>query len=347
MIKIRKIKRKENVYDINVDKVHNFYANGILVHNCCEITLPTEGASFKDEVLDYQGNIVQTYSSDEKIALCNLASINLERYNYMEDSEKKKLFYDVVRNLDNSIDVAYYPVKAAEIPNKKNRYLGIGVSNLANYLALNKLSIDDRASLDVQAELFDEISYGLIEASIQLAKEKGRAEGFNHTKYAEGLYPYKIGNEKAKSLISYKPDEKKWDKLMNEAMKFGMRNCTLMAIAPTACTTVKTSIQTENGVKSYEDILKEQDIDFEYIQEINAIGWYNFKNPFNVYTRDGLKEVNRIWYNGKQPTRIITLEDGNEYEFTLNHQLLVKTESGEEKWICVSDLKEGMDIVSI
>lgn len=248
-IRKKKIKARELFdqvlkYRVETGNLYIFFTDNVNKHNmlndyisssnlCSEITLPTEGASFKDEILDYQGNIVQTFESTEKIALCNLASINLERYFYMNEEERKKLYYDLVRSLDNTIDIAYYPVKAAEIPNKKNRYLGIGVSNLANYLALKELSIDDRASLDVQAELFDEISYGLIESSVQLAKEKGRAEGFNHTKYAEGLYPYKLGNEKAKALTSYKPNEEKWDKLMAEAMKFGMRNCTLMAIAPT------------------------------------------------------------------------------------------------------------------
>lgn len=235
MIKIRKLNKSETVYDINVDKVHNFYANGILVHNCTEITLPTEGSNFKEEILDYQNNIVQTYDSNEKIALCNLASINLEKYNYINDEEEKhKLFYTLVRSLDNTIDVAYYPVKAAEIPNKKNRYLGIGISNLANYLALNKIVIDTQESLEKQAEVFDDISYNLIKTSVQLAKEKGRAEGFKNTKYAEGIYPYKLGNNNAKNLIKYKPDIEKWETLMKDVIKYGMRNCTLMAIAPTA-----------------------------------------------------------------------------------------------------------------
>lgn len=331
----------EKIYDISVEKVENFFANGLLVHNCTEIVLPTEAAKFQSEILDYQNNIVQTYSSEEKIALCNLASINLAPYNDLSEEEKKKLYYDLVRSLDNTIDVAYYPVKAAEIPNKHNRYLGIGVSNLANYLALNKITIDTKESLEKQAELFDEFSYNLIEASMQLAKEKGRADGFNNTKYAIGYYPYKLGNDKAKNLVKYRPDETKWNNLMEKVMKYGMRNCTLMSIAPTACTILETNIQLENDVvKSYKQILMDQEIDYNYIQSHNMIGWHYFKTPFNVKTRYGLKSVNRIWYNGYQPTRTIKFSDNTTFTATYNHKVLVKDiDTNLEKWKYMSDIE--------
>ncbi|QPX62951.1 putative ribonucleotide reductase large subunit [Campylobacter phage F207] len=291
-------------------------------------------------------NVVKTYTNGE-IALCNLASINLHEYDLLSDTEKYNLIYDIVSTMDNTIDLAYYMVKDAQTANKKYRYLGIGVSNLAVLLAKHKIIIDSQESLEFQAKLFDELLYNCVKASMQLAIEKGRAEGFNETKWAKGLYPYLIGNKKAKKLIKFKPDEDKWNKLMEDVKKYGLRNCALTAIAPTACVTKETKIKTENGIKSYKDIMKEQGINFNEIENYGIPSWIDFKVPFKVQTRHGLKEVNRIWFNGKQPTKTITFEDNTILTLTYNHKLLVKLDSGIEEWIEARDLKKGMEIVSI
>ncbi len=70
------------------------------------------------------------------------------------------------------------------------------------------------------------------------------------------------------------------------------------------------------------------------------------KREISIPTRFGDKDVSKIWYNGKQPTRKIEFEDGKEYEFTLNHKLLVEV-NGEEFWCEVGKLEEGMEILEI
>ncbi|QPX63465.1 putative ribonucleotide reductase large subunit [Campylobacter phage F370] len=201
-------------------------------------------------------NVVKTYTNGE-IALCNLASINLHEYDLLNDTEKYNLIYDIVSTMDNTIDLAYYMVKDAQTANKKYRYLGIGVSNLAVLLAKHKIIIDSQESLEFQAKLFDELLYNCVKASMQLAIEKGRAEGFNETKWAKGLYPYLIGNKKAKKLIKFKPDENKWNKLMEDVKKYGMRNCALMAIAPTA--TSGRSINASESIEPIQKLLYKED----------------------------------------------------------------------------------------
>ena len=70
-------------------------------------------------------------------------------------------------------------------------------------------------------------------------------------------------------------------------------------------------------------------------------------SPIGVNTREGIKKSNKIWYNGKQPTKTITFEDGKSYTFTNNHKLLVKTVVGEYIWARVDELSEGMEIASL
>lgn len=349
MLKIEYLEEEIPVYDITVEDNHNFYANDILVHNCTEIVLPSRPSELINEEMftieSGEKRIVKRYTAGE-IALCNLSSVNLERWFYMNKEEKWALIRTLVRGLDNTVDVANYPVKEGKNSNMMYRYLGIGVLNLANYLALHKIVIDTQESLEAQDELFDELSYIIISVSNELAQEKGKFEKFYETDWANGILPIHNANEKAVNLTSYTPDMNKWNELADRVQKFGLRNSALMAIAPTACSKMETEIKTNEGVKSLQNIMDDSNIDYTEIMNKNEQGWFNFNKSVSIPTRFGDKDISRIWYNGKQPTRKIEFEDGKEYEFTLNHRLLVKI-NNEEKWVYVADLDEGMDIVEI
>ncbi|MDE6289635.1 MAG: hypothetical protein K2L64_02620, partial [Ureaplasma sp.] len=136
--------------------------------------------------------------------------------------------------LDNTIDIADYPVIEAKISNQNYRYLGIGVLNYANYLARHKIVIDTKEACEKTAETFDELSYRIINASLQLSKIKGRFPKFEETEWAKGKLPIHKANKRALSLTDYKPDLDKWNKLADEIKVYGLRNAQLMAIAPTA-----------------------------------------------------------------------------------------------------------------
>jgi ribonucleotide reductase alpha subunit len=349
MINIQMLDKTEIVYDITVEDNHNFYANNILVHNCTEIVLPSRASANINEELvtkeDSKSEIIKRYDAGE-IALCNLSSINLERWYYLNDEEKIELVSTLVRGLDNTIDIATYPVKEGKHSNIMYRYLGIGVLNFVNYLALKHIVIDTQEALEETDALFDELSYMVITSSMELAKEKGRFPKFHETEWSQGVLPIHKANEKAMGLTKYKPNMDKWDALSNDIMKYGIRNATLLAIAPTACQTKYSKIQTNEGTLSLETIMESRGIDHSSIENEGAQGWFVFDNCLSIPTRFGNKEVSRIWYNGKQPTKKIEFEDGNMYEFTLNHKLLVN-DGNREYWCQVGNLKEGMDIVSL
>jgi ribonucleoside-diphosphate reductase alpha chain len=252
MIKIEYLEEEIAVYDITVEDNHNFYANNILVHNCTEITLPSRASKRIDEELVTMENgehrIVKRYTAGE-IALCNLSSVNLLNWYYMSDDEKWKTIRTLVRGLDNTIDVANYPVKEGKFSNMMYRYLGIGVLNYTNYLALNKIVIDTQEAAEETDKLFDELSYMIISVSVELAIEKGKFPKFHETEWSKGVLPIDKANKKAFNLTAYKHDEEKWDALREKVRVHGVRNAQLMAIAPTA-----TSGKGINAIESTEPI---------------------------------------------------------------------------------------------
>ena len=84
--------------------------------------------------------------------------------------------------MDNTVDIARYPVLEAKNSNSQYRFLGIGASNYANYLAQRKIVIDEPQALDATQEVFEDLSYNLIKASVELAKIRGKFPRFNETK---------------------------------------------------------------------------------------------------------------------------------------------------------------------
>jgi len=316
---------------------------------CMEIVLPSSPSTVISEKLttmeDGEKIIEKTYTAGE-IALCNLSSINLEKWFYMNDDERMKLIRTIVRALDNTVDLAAYPVKEGKNSNTMYRYLGIGVLNYTNYLALNKIVIDTQEAQEETDSLFDDLSYMIITASMELAIEKGRFEKFYETEWANGVLPIHKANKKAMALTKYEPNWDRWDRLAQDVKIFGLRNAQLMAVAPTACQTKDSEIKTGSGIESLEQIMDKQGIDHVGIELEGYERWVEFKSPIKIPTRYGLTECSQIWYNGKRPTRTIEFSDGNSYTFTLNHRLLVKSEDGVEGWVAVGDLTEDMEIVN-
>lgn len=243
-----------NIYLFHVENVNktsmlNRYINSSNL--CCEITLPSRESKCIDEsIVDLieKKVISKTYDMGE-ISLCNLASINLAKWGFENHKQKQKIIDLLVRAMDNSIDVSKYPVLEGKYTNQKYRYLGIGVLNYANYLALKKHVIDSNEALEETHKLFDEWSYMIIKASLDLAKEKGKYQGFEESLWAQGNLPIFKANNLALNLTNYKPDLHKWKALAQEIKIHGIRNAQLMAIAPTA-----TSGKAVNATESIEPI---------------------------------------------------------------------------------------------
>jgi len=229
-IRIEYIEEEYDVFDITVDKNENFYANGILIHNCQEITLPTRP-------------LVDINDENGEIALCTLAAKNWGKVKKPSDFEKPCTL--MVRTLDALLDYQDYPVKAAELSTKARRPLGIGIINFAYWLAKNGSSyiVPNLSLIHNYAEAW---SYYLIKASVDLAEEFGACPKSDETLYAQGIMPIDTYKKEVDELVEpvYHMD---WDTLRERAKKFGIRNSTLMALMP-----AETSAQISNSTNGIE-----------------------------------------------------------------------------------------------
>jgi len=172
------------------------------------------------------------YSGD--VALCNLSSVNLIKWVSMSPSEKSSFMFLLVRSMDNAIDNSFYSNALGRHHSMTHRNLGIGVSNYANMLASARLLWNSEGARKLTHEVFEEISYYAIAASVKLAKQRGRCPVFKDTKWADGVFPHEIsilGGLDSDLNYEYLMD---WDSLRDDLLQYGIRNEYLLAVAPTA-----------------------------------------------------------------------------------------------------------------
>jgi len=224
------------MYVMNIDNAndHSSFTDKISMSNLCtEITLPTSPLNHIDDGDDQEG----------EIALCVLSAVNVGKVHDL--SELEGICENIVRSLDFVIEHQDYPVQAAR-KMLKRRSLGIGVTNLAYYLAKNGVSYEDPAALKLVDELFEHIQYYCISASVKLAKEIGPCEWFHRTKYAQGILPIDTYAKTVDKLVEreYTLD---WEALRADILKYGMRNSTLTAIMPCESSSVVTN--STNGIE--------------------------------------------------------------------------------------------------
>jgi ribonucleoside-diphosphate reductase alpha chain len=157
-----------------------------------------------------------------------------------------------VRSLDEIIDHQEYPVKAAEISTKARRSLGIGYIGLAHYLAREKVFYHEKAAWKLVDELTEAFQYYLLKASNELAKEKGKCEYFNRTKYSDGILPIDTYKKEVDEIVTRKLSFN-WEKLRKDIIETGLRHSTLSAQMPSESSSVVSN--ETNGIEPPRDYL--------------------------------------------------------------------------------------------
>lgn len=190
--------------------------NGILTGNCQEIALPTR----------------PFYSTDDengRIALCTLANSNWGEFS--NPQTMKHPLRRVVRGLDNILSMQEYPMIQARRATEEFRPLGIGVNNLAYFLAKNNTSYSDPKALPLVHSWMEHMAYYMQEATIDLAKERGPCERSQYTKRAKGIMLVDTYKKTVDEIVS-NDLELDWDVLREGAKQYGVRNGTLSATMP-------------------------------------------------------------------------------------------------------------------
>jgi len=213
------------IYIFNADHVnnHSSFKDNVFMSNLCqEITLPTEP-------------LTDIKKTNGEIAMCILSNVNFGKLKNIDELDN--LTDLLVRFLDELIDYQEYPVKIAEKSTKNRRSLGIGVSDIFNFLAKNNLKYDDIEGRTIIHQYMERFQYGLIKASAQLAKEKGACKYFNRTKYSGNIFPIDTYEKNVDEIIPNKLICD-WSSLRQLVKKYGLRNSALSAIPPAASSSI-------------------------------------------------------------------------------------------------------------
>jgi len=172
-------------FDENSNEQSPFNAKIHQSNLCQEIHLPTKAAAHTEDILSMDLS-TQQYTTNTTyeaglLALCNLSSINVAKWDSMSEEEKSKSAYCLLRASDNLIDWQYYPVKDGEMFNRNYRAIGIGMNNLAYHFANNNIKFSDKKALTVMADLSISIKKVFTSESEKLAVERGSFPFYNRT----------------------------------------------------------------------------------------------------------------------------------------------------------------------
>jgi ribonucleoside-diphosphate reductase alpha chain len=227
------------IYIMNIDhcNAHSSFKDRVYMSNLCqEITLPTDPIQH----IDGQG----------EIALCILSAINVGTVN--EKDELEELCELAVRGLDEIIDHQKYPVIAAELSTKARRSLGIGYIGLAHYLAKKGYSYEQKMGWKEVDKLTEAFQFYLLKASNIVAKEKGKCEYFDRTKYSDGILPIDTYKKEVDEVVTRNLSYD-WEWLRKEIKEHGLRHSTLSAQMPSESSSVVSNAT--NGIEPPRDYL--------------------------------------------------------------------------------------------
>jgi len=270
------------IYILNVDTAneHSSWLDKITMSNLCtEVIHPTIPLN------DY-------HDPDAEIGMCILSAINMLEIKDWKDLEKTTDL--IVRFLEEIIDIQTYFNKAAENFAKKRRSLGIGITNLAAFFAKNEVSYDSKQALSLLDEYMEHFQYYLLKSSLNLAKERGRCEKYEHTKYAKGILPIDTYKKNVDTICKRKLDLD-WEVLRKEIKEHGLRHSTLSCCMPCESSSVIQS--STNGVEPVRSLMTYKTSKMGKLPVlVPGIGKFdsNYELAYNFKDNTGIINVNAV-----------------------------------------------------
>lgn len=208
-------------------KVHTIYQSNL----CAEVVLPNKPFKRLDD-------------DTGRISLCTLGSINWGAFRNPEDTRRACRILH--RSLNNILDYQDFLSIQSKLSNDEIRPLGIGVTNLAYWHAKRGLKYGEKDALQEVKSWQEHIAYYLTEATVELAKERGKCLDSDKTRYGKGIFPWERRAKGVNELADFTP-ELDWEPLREQMKLHGVRNATLMAIAPVESSSVV--INSTNGIE--------------------------------------------------------------------------------------------------
>jgi ribonucleoside-diphosphate reductase alpha chain len=215
---------------------------------CMEVVLPVYG--FEDMVSLHSYKENHNPEVDGEVALCFLASLVAGR---ISKEEYEDVAYYALAMVDSVMDEMDYPYLSMKRTVQARRSVGIGITNVAHYMAKNYVTYSSRAGKTLLHELAEMHSYYLHKASLRLSKERGLAEWIGKTKYVDGWVPPHTANK----MIDSQHDAKlqfDWEELSRQIKENGgIRNSVLEAYMPNESSSLATN--TTNGIYPIRDFI--------------------------------------------------------------------------------------------
>jgi ribonucleoside-diphosphate reductase alpha chain len=150
------------------------------------------------------------------------------------------------RSLCNILDYQDFLSIQSKLSNDEIQPLGIGVTNLAYWHAKRGLKYGEKDALQDVKSWMEHQAFYLTEATVELAKERGPCTHSGRTRYGQGIFPWELRAKGVNELTDFTP-ELPWEPLRAEMKQYGVRNATLMAIAPVESSSV--AINSTNGIE--------------------------------------------------------------------------------------------------
>ena len=278
-------------------------------------------------------------TSADEIAVCNLGSVNLPQH--IEDGELnlKKLRATVrtaIRMLDNVIDINYYSVPQAEQSNMRHRPIGLGIMGFQDALYKIDVSYASDGAVSFADQSMEAVSYFAIEASSELAAERGAYSSYEGSLWSQGIFPLDsleiLVEQRGANYIEVNRDMTfDWPELKERVAKHGMRNSNCMAIAPTATIANITGVS-QSIEPTYQNL---------YVKS-NLSGEFTVVNPYLVRDLKGRDlwdkvMVNDLKYFDGSVQAIDRIPDDLKAKYSTAFEIeprwLVDSASRRQKWI--------------
>ncbi|MBT3029449.1 MAG: ribonucleoside-diphosphate reductase subunit alpha [Candidatus Thiodiazotropha sp. (ex Ctena orbiculata)] len=281
---------------------------------------------------------ITLHTNDQEIAVCNLGSVNLTAHVNESGLDLEKLEKTVttaMRMLDNVIDYNYYSVPQARHSNLRHRPVGLGIMGFQDALYKQRLAYTSEEALAFADRAMEAVSYYAIQASSDMAAERGRYSSYEGSLWSRGILPIdslKLLKEQRGDYLQV--DESQtldWDALRDKIKYQGMRNSNTMAIAPTA--TISNICGVSQSIEpTYQNLFVKS----------NLSGEFTVVNPYMVHDLKKLGLWDEVmindlkYYDGSlQPIDRIPAELKAVYAtaFEIDPRWLVEAASRRQKWI--------------
>ncbi|WP_202873309.1 ribonucleoside-diphosphate reductase subunit alpha [Kribbella capetownensis] len=274
----------------------------------------------------------------DETAVCNLGSVNLVAH-LTEDGLDADLLRETVktavRMLDNVIDVNFYTTAESERANQRHRPVGLGLMGFADALFALRIPYSSDAAVAFADRSMEQISYHAIEASSDLAAERGRYSSYDGSLWSQGILPIDslelLKTARDGDLIVDQSKQLDWDALRQKVLRDGLRNSNVMAIAPTA--TISNICGVSQSIEpTYSNLFVKSNMSGEFtvanpylVADLKARGLWDQVMVSDLKYHDGiLAGIERIPAD---------LRELYATAFEIDPMWLVKAASRRQKWI--------------